>query len=380
MTARRAPRRTSRATAEEALEPLLGLAGVGVYRGVISATMAQDAVTQEVGGALRSILGYPEDASAAAIALFDPRHLPDPLTRETLLLALISEQRVCDYLVQGHRLDGSSVWMELTVHAVPDSVPSRLVVSALVRDVSDRRRREDRAKEAIRELAESEHLAALGRTLAGAAHELRNPLATILNWAERLDEGDLDPKVRRGVQEILGASVRAERLVRSLLHSAARRQSTRELVDVNAVVKETLELRLDDQRAMNVTATADLSDDLLPVLADAHQLQQVVLNLLINAEQAMVAASGRGRLSVVTRCENSSVLIRVSDDGPGVPPTLRARIFDPFFTTKQPGSGTGLGLAVAHSLVMEHGGRLWLDEQAHSGATFVVSLPGRARA
>lgn len=379
MTDRRAPRRMSRAAMDRELESLLGQAGIGLYVGTIPFATAHDPLNQQVGGALREILGYPADAPASDVGLFDPRHLPDPATREALLLALASDRRVSDYLIQARRLDGTAIWLELTAHASPGSTPSRLAVSVLARDVSERRRREDRAKDAVRELAESEHLAALGRTLADAAHELRNPLATILSWAERLDEGTLEAGVRRGIQEILGASVRAERLVRSLLHSATRRQSTRALVNVNAVVNDTLALRLDDQRAMNVTVTTDLSDDVLPVLADAHQLQQVLLNLLINAEQAMVGASGRGRLSVVTRNEQDSVLIRVSDDGPGVPPALRSRIFDPFFTTKQPGSGTGLGLAVAHSLVLEHGGRLWLDDQAPRGATFVVSLPARAR-
>jgi signal transduction histidine kinase len=181
------------------------------------------------------------------------------------------------------------------------------------------------------------------------------------------------------VTEILSASERAARIVRNVLHSSGRQPSTRSMVDLNAIVEETLSLRQHDQRAVNITATADLGIDLPPVFADAHQIQQVLLNLIINAEHAMAMAHSRGELTVRTKVDDRRqvAIVEVSDDGPGVPESVRSRIFDPFFTTKQARAGTGLGLAVAQALAHEHGGSIRLAQDRTEGATFVIELPTR---
>jgi two-component system NtrC family sensor kinase len=221
-------------------------------------------------------------------------------------------------------------------------------------------------------------MAALGQTVSGVAHELNNPLATILSWAERLSQRTtLEDPVRRGLETILSESERAARIVRNLLTFARKRQTTRAMVDVNLVVRETLALRAYEQRVTNVTVIDALAAGLPNVFADGHQVQQVLLNLVINAEQAMLSANGRGVLVVRTwhDADQESVVLEINDDGPGIPDELQPKIFDPFFTTKEVGKGTGLGLTVAYAIVQEHGGRIRLESRPGRGASFYVELP-----
>jgi CheY-like chemotaxis protein len=149
------------------------------------------------------------------------------------------------------------------------------------------------------------------------------------------------------------------------------------MVDVNQVIRETISLRAYEQRVTNVEVIDALAAGLPHAFADGHQVQQVLLNLMINAEQAMIAANGRGTLVVRTwhDADQESVVLEINDDGPGIPDDLQPKIFDPFFTTKEVGKGTGLGLTVAYAIVQEHGGRLRLDSTLGKGTSFYVELP-----
>jgi CheY-like chemotaxis protein len=149
------------------------------------------------------------------------------------------------------------------------------------------------------------------------------------------------------------------------------------MVDVNHIVRETLALRAYDQRVSNISVIDALAAGLPQVFADGHQIQQVLLNLVINAEQAMLSANGRGVLVARSwhNADHESVILEVNDDGPGIPETLQPKIFDPFFTTKEVGQGTGLGLTVAYAIVQEHGGRIRLESREGGGASFFIELP-----
>jgi two-component system NtrC family sensor kinase len=183
--------------------------------------------------------------------------------------------------------------------------------------------------------------------------------------------------MRRGLETILSESERAARIVRNLLTFARKRQTTRAMVDVNQVVRETLALRAYEQRVSNIGVIDALAAGLPQVFADGHQIQQVLLNLIINAEQAMLSAKGHGTIVVRTwhDADQEAVILEINDDGPGIPDDLQPKIFDPFFTTKEVGQGTGLGLTVAYAIVQEHGGRIRLESRKGGGASFYVELP-----
>ena len=183
--------------------------------------------------------------------------------------------------------------------------------------------------------------------------------------------------MKRGLDVILSESERAARIVRNLLTFARKRQSTRAMVDLNQIVRETLGLRAYEQRITNITVLPALAAGLPQVFADGHQVKQVLLNLLMNAEQAMLGAHGRGTIVIRTWHDSAKqmVVLEVNDDGPGVAEDVQGKIFDPFFTTKDVGKGTGLGLTVAYAIVQEHGGRITLKSQRGAGASFFVELP-----
>jgi two-component system NtrC family sensor kinase len=206
---------------------------------------------------------------------------------------------------------------------------------------------------------------------------LNNPLATVLACAERLTGKPLDDTTRRDLDAIHNAAERAARIVRNLQTFARKRHTTRTMVDLNHVVRDTLALRAYEQRVANVVILEALASGLPHVFADPHQIQQVLLNLIINAEQAMLGAHGRGTLILRSWHEpdQDAIKLEVSDDGPGVPPDVQAKIFDPFFTTKEVGKGTGLGLTVAYAIAQEHGGSLSVASAGGRGAAFTLELP-----
>jgi len=359
-----------------------------VHEGVYIGTIGPDSTsTIAANPHLKLIFGYAGDAAEADVRPFDADRFVDPLARTALIDRLTTDGAVADYLLRLRRADSTPVWVELTARAEQPSVPGggapsggddALRIEALVRDVSERKKLDDETRDIYHQLLQAEKMAALGQTISGVAHELNNPLATILSWAERLSERKgLEEPVRRGLETILGESERAARIVRNLLTFARKRQTTRAMVDVNQVVRETLALRAYEQRVTNITVIDALAAGLPQVFADGHQIQQVLLNLVINAEQAMLSANGRGVIVVRTwhDAEQESVILEINDDGPGIPEELQPKIFDPFFTTKEIGKGTGLGLTVAYAIVQEHGGRIRLESRPKSGASFFVELP-----
>jgi two-component system NtrC family sensor kinase len=351
----------------------------GVRAGVYIGTLGpENASTIAANPHLKLVFGYSSEVPEPDIRPLDGERFVDPQARVALVERLTTDGSVTDYLLRLRRADNTPVWVELTARADPPAPDGTLRVEALMRDVSERKKLDDETRDIYHQLLQAEKMAALGQTISGVAHELNNPLATILSWAERLSQkATLDDSVRRGLETILSESERAARIVRNLLTFARKRQTTRAMVDVNQVMRETLALRSYEQRVSNITVIDALAAGLPQVFADGHQLQQVLLNLIINAEQAMLSARGRGVVVVRTwhDAEQESVVLEINDDGPGIPNDVQPRIFDPFFTTKDVGKGTGLGLTVAYAIVQEHGGRIRLESKHGSGASFYVELP-----
>jgi two-component system NtrC family sensor kinase len=226
-------------------------------------------------------------------------------------------------------------------------------------------------------LMETDRLAAIGELVAGVAHEVNNPLSSISAFAQlMLRDGGLTPNQRESVEIIKSETVRASQVVKDLLAFARRREPLHELVDLNGVITRTLRLRGYQMSTNQISVETDLAPDLPNVAGDARQLQQVCLNLVINAVQAMTATGG-GTLKLSTRYDHGSVVMDVRDSGPGIPEATKARIFEPFFTTKDEGEGTGLGLSVSYGIVTAHGGTIEAAETSSNGTTIRVTLPSR---
>ncbi len=370
--ARRA--RPKPAALPDALAQLFEAVREGVYIGSLDTNTSD---TLAANPYLKLMFGYAPEADAATVRPFDPGRFVDPQARQAFVDQLTRDGAVTDYLLRLRRADESSIWVEVTAHLDVASNGDAPQIEALLRDVSERRKLEDQGRDVYHQLLQAEKLAALGQTVSGVAHELNNPLATILTWSERLASRSVDSVTKRGIETILGESERAAKIVRNLLTFSRKRNTTRSMVDLNQVVRETLALRAYEQRVSNITTIDALAAGLPQVFADPHHLKQVLLNLIINAEQAMLSTNGRGTLIARTwhDAEGDSVVLEINDDGPGVPDDVQSKIFDPFFTTKAVGKGTGLGLTVAYAIIQDHGGRIRVSSDPGRGASFYVDLP-----
>ena len=232
-------------------------------------------------------------------------------------------------------------------------------------------------------MLQTEKMAALGQLVSGIAHELNNPLTAIMGYAQLMLGHGLDPGQLSDAKKVYQEAERARRIVKNLLYFARETAPERTQVDVNEIVERTLALRSYELKTENIVVACELAPGLPRTVADPYQLQQVVLNLLINAEQALLEGRGQGRVSIRTshimegvgRRQVDRIVLEVSDDGPGVSPEIASRIFDPFFTTKQPGLGTGLGLSIVYGIVHQHHGEVTFENQPGGGAHFVVELP-----
>lgn len=237
------------------------------------------------------------------------------------------------------------------------------------------------------QVLQSEKMAAMGQLISGVAHELNNPLTAVMGYSELMQrEPDLPDTLHRDLEVIHDAAKRAAGIVQNLLTFARQNKGGRSRADINDLIERTLALRAYEQKVNNIQVIKLLNADLPPIVVDSCQIQQVLLNLIVNAEQAMLQARGHGQLviqtvkkpageSAASGGEGQTVEIVVSDNGPGIPVAHMNRIFEPFFTTKPVGQGTGLGLSISHSLVQSHGGRLYVKSQPGSGSTFIIELP-----
>jgi signal transduction histidine kinase len=224
-------------------------------------------------------------------------------------------------------------------------------------------------------LAHSEKMATIGRLVSGVAHEVNNPLAAILGFTDLLLENpEVPASAREDLQIILQETQRTKDIVQDLLSFARQRPVRREAVQINNVLRQTIKLRAYDFSSHGVEVIEEFDEALSPALGDAQQLQQVFLNILNNAYDAVQESGQRGRISIHTRQCRDMIEIAIGDNGTGIVDTQH--IFDPFYTTKHAGKGTGLGLSICYGIVRAHGGEIqcW-NNDANTGSTFVVRLP-----
>jgi signal transduction histidine kinase len=225
------------------------------------------------------------------------------------------------------------------------------------------------------ELVHAEKLSAVGELASGVAHEINNPLTTILGLAQLLlNRPDVPAAVRERIALVADEASRAAGIVQNLLMFARHYPAERRPCSLVDAVHRVLALKSYQLEHDKIRVTTELGD-CPTVWADENQMQQVLLNLVQNAHQAMVRQPGDRLLTVRLRPREDRVAIEVLDTGPGIPPHLLSRVFDPFFTTKPPGEGSGLGLSVSYGIVGQHGGRLYAENRPEGGAMFVVELP-----
>jgi len=266
------------------------------------------------------------------------------------------------------RSDGSMGYFSISLSPMRDEQQAVNSVVVVMTDITD-------AALLQAKLAHSEKMATIGRLVSGVAHEVNNPLAAILGFTDLLLENPEVPgSAREDLQIILQETQRTKDIVQDLLSFARQRPVQRELVQVNSVLRQTIKLRSYDFASHGVEVVEDFEEALAAALGDSQQLQQVFLNILNNAYDAVQEAGQRGRIRIHTRRQAEMIEVAISDNGTGI--TDPQRIFDPFYTTKQVGKGTGLGLSICYGIVRAHGGEIqcWNNETG-AGSTFVVRIP-----
>ena len=272
------------------------------------------------------------------------------------------------------RRDGSAI--ELELHGVPMQYQGRPHVLTITRDITEKKRSSAELARQRESLYQREKLAALGSLLAGVAHELNNPLSVVVARAVLLEEQG-NAATHHAALKIRTAAERCARIVRTFLAMARQQPPQRGPVAINDVVFAAFDLAGYAVRNSNIEVQLELSPDLPRLRADADQLHQVLLNLIINAQQSLQDRPPPRRLHVTSRFDAGTdrLIVTVADNGPGIPPDLRVRVFEPYFTTKPTGVGTGVGLAVSLGIVEAHGGTLTVECPTEGGAVFTIALP-----
>src|SRR5436853_2163620 len=256
----------------------------------------------------------------------------------------------------------------LLLTAIPMAEPGSAVL--VFEDQTERRRLQE-------QLIQSEKMSAIGQLIAGVAHDLNNPLASVVGFSDFLAEaGEVPPRLAEPLQVIRQEAERAATIVKNLLSFARRQEGERRRQPIGPILESTLQLLANQLMASRIEATLRVEPGLPDVEVNGNQIKQVFVNLINNGAQAIAETGHGGRIWVTAKRWLDGVAVSVTDSGPGIPDEIAGRVFEPFFTTKPEGKGTGLGLSICQGILKEHGGRLTLEAKPGAGATFIVELPG----
>jgi PAS domain S-box-containing protein len=322
-----------------------------------------------VSAKFKEVLGY-EPAEIIGLTFGERTHVDDRPAMVALFDDLIAgKQNFASIEVRVRHKQGE--WRSLKCNFSPLFNEQGIIEGAVVsgRDVTEVKRLES-------QLIQAEKLAAMGQMLAGVAHELNNPLTAILGASELLrDRQGVDDNTKRQLEMTHRQARRAARIVQNLLEFSRPASPQKKTLDLNVVIDRTLQLQDHSLRRNNVEVEFQAVPGIPPIVGDANQHNQIFLNLISNAEQAIREARPSGRIQIRLARSGNRVTATVQDDGVGIPPEVLPKLFDPFFTTKRPGGGTGLGLSICMSIVREHGGNIEASSLPAGGAAFTVTLP-----
>jgi PAS domain S-box-containing protein len=238
----------------------------------------------------------------------------------------------------------------------------------IARDITERKHMEQR-------LILSDRLASIGELVSGVAHELNNPLTSIIGFSQLIKDGQAGDDLEEDLNIVYREAQRAANIVKNLLTFARKHAPVKQAGQINNVIIEVLKIRAYEQKVNNIMVNTEFGENLPEIMLDYFQMQQVFMNIIVNAENAMLSAHGRGTLNISTKRIDDTVIIEVADDGPGIEKKNIDRIFTPFFTTKEIGKGTGLGLSICHGIIKEHGGNIRVESELGKGASFIIELP-----
>ena len=337
----------------------------------VQMTRAGDGLILYQSPASRSLFG---DSSRDGVR-YTQDYYVDANGRAEFVSRIRDEGAVDDFEVELKRRDGSVFWGSISGRLI-DYRGEEVVVSAQ-RDLTESRLVAEEMERQREALHQSEKLSALGELLASVAHELNNPLSVVVGQALLLKETTSEPQIEKRAAKIGNAADRCARIVRTFLAMARQRPAASRAASLNEIVMDSLSVLGYSLRSGAVRVSLKLGEGLPLIWGDRDQLNQVVTNLILNAQQAMEEMGGPRRLKITSsyRKRANRVVLKVKDNGPGVPLEIRSRIFEPFFTTKEVGEGTGIGLAFCHRIIDAHGGTINLERTAGRGATFAIRLP-----
>jgi len=238
----------------------------------------------------------------------------------------------------------------------------------VARDITEQKRMEE-------QLILTDRLASIGELSSGIAHELNNPLTSVIGFSQLIMDGDVPENIKENLSIVNSEAQRAAGIIKNLLTFARKHTPVTELSQINNIMEDVLRLRAYEQKVNNIEVEKYLAADLPEIMMDHFQMQQVFLNIIVNAEFSMIEAHKRGKLTVSSEKSDGGIRVRITDDGPGISRENLKHIFDPFFTTKEVGKGTGLGLSICHGIVLEHGGQIFATSHLGQGTIFTVELP-----
>jgi PAS domain S-box-containing protein len=356
---------TERKQAEELFKTVINSSPVGIY-------IVQDRKFRLTNTQLQKYTGYTEDellgTDSLALVLDEDR---DMVKEEAI--KMLKGKRSVPYQYRAVNKSGETRWVMETVTSI--QYQGRRATLGNYMDITERRQAEEKERQLQQELDLTSRLASIGQLAAGVAHEINNPLTGVIGFSHLLMSRDIPDDMKQDLRVINSEAQRVAKIVENLLTFAHQRKPGREYVDINSIIARVLELRAYEMNVNNIEVETQLAPDLPYTMADAGQLQQVFLNIVLNAEHFMTRAHNRGKLLVKTEIIDDNIRASFTDNGAGISKENLDKVFNPFFTTREVGSGTGLGLSICHGIITQHKGKIYAQSELGQGATFIVELP-----
>ena len=349
-----------------------------LFRSTLDGMFVIDAETMKAvlaNQAAAKVYGFDSAEAAVGVNPLDFVY-PEDKDRVTRIIVEDMFQRDLRRIIEFRSMtkSGREIW--ISAIGTKTEYQGRLAGLLSIRDITARKQAEAEKQRLEEQLHLSSRLAAVGELSAGIAHELNNPLAAIKGFAQLLIGGDdLGETVKKDLEAICMEAQRATKITQDLLSFARRHEPEKRLISINEALAKSLDLCSYQMKVNDIELSVEFDPDLPKTMADFFQMQEVFVNIIVNAEQAMAEAHAKGKLCVKTQRVGEMIQIIFTDDGPGIADENLKRIFDPFFTTKEVGKGTGLGLSICYGLIEGHGGHIYAKSRFGEGATFVIDVP-----